>query len=182
MTEPAALQAQRRAVAALRAALGAELVETHISFVLIDRVHAWKIKKALDLGFADFRSLAQRRFYCNEELRLNRRTAPQLYLQVLPLTGTPEAPHIGGDGAPFDWVLQMRAFDQAGLWDRLGALRLRHAGAAARTDERQLAAARPGLPRRRRSRHAAPAARLGGAGLRRAARHLPAAPHRRLRA
>ena len=64
MTEPAALQAQRRAVAALRAALGAELVETHISFVLIDRVHAWKIKKALDLGFADFRSLAQRRFYC----------------------------------------------------------------------------------------------------------------------
>lgn len=121
MTEPAALQAQRRAVAALRAALGAELVETHISFVLIDRVHAWKIKKAIDLGFADFRSLAQRRFYAEEELRLNRRTAPQLYLQVLPLTGTPDAPHIGGDGAAFDWVLQMRAFDQAGLWDRLAA-------------------------------------------------------------
>ena len=121
MTEPAALQAQRRAVAALRVALGAELVETHISFVLIDRAHAWKIKKALDLGFVDFRALAQRRFYADEELRLNRRTAPQLYLQVLPLTGTPEAPQIGGDGAPFDWVLQMRAFDQAGLWDRLAA-------------------------------------------------------------
>ena len=103
-------------MAALRAALGAELVETHISFVLIDRVHAWKIKKALDLGFADFRSLAQRRFYCNEELRLNRRTAPQLYLQVLPLTGTPEAPHIGGDGAPFDSLGKARTRRPRPTW------------------------------------------------------------------
>ncbi len=115
------MHSQRRAVAALRERLGAQLVETHISFVLIGAEHAWKIKKALDLGFADFRALAQRRFYCEEELRLNRRTAPQLYLQVLPLTGTADAPCIGGDGAAFDWVLQMRAFDQAGLWDRLAA-------------------------------------------------------------
>ena len=89
MAEPAV--AQRATVDALCRSLGAQLIETHISYVLLAGAQAWKIKKALDLGFADFRTLAQRRFYCDEELRLNRRTAPQMYLQVLPLTGTPLA-------------------------------------------------------------------------------------------
>ena len=105
----------------MRRSLGAELIETHISYVLIAGAQAWKIKKALDLGFADFRTLAQRRFYCDEELRLNRRTAPQLYLEVLPLTGTPQQPVLGGSGPAIDWVLHMRAFAQDGLWDRLAA-------------------------------------------------------------
>lgn len=113
--------AQRRTVEALCRSLGAELIETHISYVLLAGAQAWKIKKALDLGFADFRTLAQRRFYCDEELRLNRRTAPQLYLAVLPLTGTPQQPAIGGQGPVIDWVLHMRAFAQDGLWDRLAA-------------------------------------------------------------
>lgn len=119
MAEPA--DAQRRTVDALCRALGAELIETHISYVLLADAQAWKIKKALDLGFVDFRTLAQRRFYCEEELRLNRRTAPQLYLQVLPLTGTPPQPVLGGSGPVIDWVLCMRAFAQDGLWDRLAA-------------------------------------------------------------
>ena len=89
--------------------------------MLLAGAQAWKIKKALDLGFADFRTLAQRRFYCDEELRLNRRTAPQLYLEVLPLTGTPLQPVLGGSGPAIDWVLHMRAFAQDGLWDRLAA-------------------------------------------------------------
>lgn len=112
---------QRATVDALCRSLGAELIETHISYVLLADGQAWKIKKALDLGFADFRTLAQRRFYCDEELRLNRRTAPQLYLAVLPLTGTPQAPVLGGKGPVIDWVLHMRAFAQDGLWDRLAA-------------------------------------------------------------
>lgn len=119
MAEPGGLQ--RAAVDALCRLLGAELIETHISYVLLAGAQAWKLKKALDLGFADFRTLAQRRFYCEEELRLNRRTAPQLYLQVLPLTGTPQEPALGGNGAVIDWVLHMRAFAQDGLWDRLAA-------------------------------------------------------------
>ena len=113
--------AQRGTVDALRRSLGAELIETHLSYVLLAGAQAWKIKKALDLGFADFRTLAQRRFYCEEELRLNRRTAPQLYLQVLPLTGAPQQPVLGGGGPAIDWVLHMRAFAQDGLWDRLAA-------------------------------------------------------------
>lgn len=117
----AGAELQRRWVDALRRKLGAELIETHISYVLIAGARAWKIKKALGLGFADFRTLAQRRFYCEEELRLNRRTAPQLYLAVLPLTGTPRDPALGGEGPALDWVLHMRAFAQEGLWDRLAA-------------------------------------------------------------
>lgn len=128
--------AQARLVAALLRSLRArfgdaavQLIETHISFVLLAGGFAYKIKKAVNLGFLDFTTLAQRRFYCDEELRLNRRTAPELYLDVLPLTGTPQRPQIDGSGAAIDWVLRMRAFAQDGLWDRLasrGALQAAH--------------------------------------------------------
>ncbi|HVC11882.1 MAG TPA: hypothetical protein VNE59_09620, partial [Burkholderiales bacterium] len=60
-----------------------ELLETHISWVLLAGEFAYKIKKAVNLGFLDFGSLEKRRRYCEEELRLNRRTAPQLYLEVV---------------------------------------------------------------------------------------------------
>lgn len=115
------LAEQARAVAALRQALGAQLIETHISFVLLAGGFAYKIKKAVNLGFLDFSTLAQRRFYCDEELRLNRRTAPMLYLDVLPLCGTADEPTLGGDSAVIDWVLRMRSFAQDGLWDRLAS-------------------------------------------------------------
>ena len=75
---------QRRLVTAT----GLPVVETHISFVLLDGTFAYKIKKAVDLDFLDFTTLQARRFYCGEELRLNRRLAPSLYLDVVPITGT----------------------------------------------------------------------------------------------
>jgi hypothetical protein len=112
---------QRRMVESLCRRLGATWIETHISHVLIAGHDAWKIKKSLDLGFADFSTLQLRRYFCEEELRLNRRTAPQLYLDVQPVTGTIDAPAFGGPGPAIDWVLHMRAFDQVGLWDRLAA-------------------------------------------------------------
>jgi len=106
-------------VRSLQQALGAQLIETHISYVLLAGGEAWKIKKALNLGFADFSTLALRRHFCEEELRLNRRTAPQLYLDVQPVTGTPQQPRLDGPGSVLDWALHMRAFAQEGLWDRL---------------------------------------------------------------
>lgn len=99
----------------------ARLIETHASYVLLAGGQAYKVKKAVDLGFLDFRTLAQRRFFCNEELRLNRRTAPGLYIDVQPLTGPEAAPELAGAGPVIDWVLHMRAFDEEGLWDRLAA-------------------------------------------------------------
>jgi aminoglycoside phosphotransferase family enzyme/predicted kinase len=95
-----------------------ERIDTHISWVLLAGDYAYKIKKPVAPGFLDFSTLAARHHFCLEELRLNRATAPQLYLEVLPLTGTPAAPRIGGDGAPFEYVLKMRRFAQDDLLDR----------------------------------------------------------------
>ena len=66
-----------------------ERIETHISWLLLSGEHAYKLKKPLTLDFLDFGTLAQRRTACAEELRINRRTAPDIYLGVLPITGTP---------------------------------------------------------------------------------------------
>ncbi len=69
------------------AADSVELIETHISWVLLAGDFAYKLKKPVDFGFLDFSTLDKRRFYCEEELRLNRRLAPDVYLEVLPLAG-----------------------------------------------------------------------------------------------
>ena len=109
-----------------------ERFETHISVVLVQGGHAYKIKKALANAFLDQSTLARRRHACMEELRLNRRLASELYLGVVNITGTPEAPELDGPGPVLDVAVKMRAFAQAGLWDRLaarGALEATHVDA-----------------------------------------------------
>ena len=69
-----------------------EVRETHISWVILAGAYVYKIKKPVDLGFCNFSALAQRKFFCEEELRLNRRLTPELYLDVVPITGRPAAP------------------------------------------------------------------------------------------
>ncbi|HEY1391963.1 MAG TPA: aminoglycoside phosphotransferase, partial [Methylibium sp.] len=72
--------------------------ETHISWVLLTGQLAFKLKKPVRLPFLDFGSIAARKHWCEEELRLNRRTAPGLYLSVLPVRGAADAPRIAGKG------------------------------------------------------------------------------------
>ncbi len=110
---------QARLIAALRepslhgpACARVDVVETHISYVLLTGAHAYKVKKAIALEFLDFRTLASRRFHCDEELRLNRRLAPALYECVVPVTGSTEAPRLGGDGPVLDYAVRMREFPQ----------------------------------------------------------------------
>ncbi|MEJ2712286.1 MAG: AAA family ATPase [Acidihalobacter sp.] len=95
------------------------IIETHISAVFLTGRYAYKLKKALNLGFLDFSTLERRKRFCEEELRLNRRLAPQLYIDVLPVSGTPQAPRIGGDGDALDYVLRMHQFDPDRQLDRL---------------------------------------------------------------
>jgi aminoglycoside phosphotransferase family enzyme/gluconate kinase len=95
-----------------------ELIETHISWVLLAGDFAYKLKKPVDLGFLDFSTLAARKRCCEEELRLNRRTAPALYLEVVPIGGTPDDPRPGALPA-IEYAVKMRRFDQAGLLDRV---------------------------------------------------------------
>ncbi len=116
---------QRRLVAALADAAAhrdgerrATLIETHISYVLLTGRHAYKIKKAVALGFLDFSTLDARRRCCDDELRLNRRLAPQLYLDVVPITGSIDEPRFGGDGEPIEYVVRMREFAQDALMSR----------------------------------------------------------------
>lgn len=123
-----------------------EVIETHISWVLLTGTYAYKIKKPLELGFLDFSNLAKRRFYCEEEVRLNRRLAPQLYLEVVAIRGTPSAPRIAsGTGEPIEYAVRMRQFPQAARLDRRlaeGALAPRHIDAIAV----RLAAFHAGIP------------------------------------
>lgn len=91
------------------------LVETHISWVLLTATLACKLKKPVRLPFLDFGSVEARQHFCEEELRLNRRFAPSLYIDVAPVCGTPGSPRIGGAGVPIDHVLRMRRFPQAAL-------------------------------------------------------------------
>ena len=100
---------------------GFQLIETHISWVLLTGEYAYKIKKPMNFGFLDFTSLGQRQHFCNEELRLNQRLTDGLYLEVLPITGSAEAPQIGGEGEAIEYVLKMRQFPQGQMLNTLQA-------------------------------------------------------------
>jgi uncharacterized protein len=111
-----------------------QVIETHISYVLLTGRYAYKIKKAVDLGFLDFTTLAARHFYCDRELELNRRLAPTIYLEVVTITGPTDAPRIGGDGPVLEYAVKMREFPQDALLSRVlerKALTAAHADALA---------------------------------------------------
>ncbi|MCK5770219.1 bifunctional aminoglycoside phosphotransferase/ATP-binding protein [Algiphilus sp.] len=90
----------------------ARCIETHLSLVLLAGEHAYKFKKPLAFDFVDFSTLEKRRYYCEEELRLNRRLAPELYLEVLAIGGDAADPRPGASPA-FEYCVKMRRFDQA---------------------------------------------------------------------
>jgi len=115
-----------------------ELIETHISWVILTGEFAYKIKKPVNLGFLDFSTLEKRLFYCQEELRLNRRLAANIYLEVVAITGTPEQPLIralpGGKNRIIDYAVKMHQFPQQAQLDRMllkGELRAEHIDAFA---------------------------------------------------
>ncbi|HSB96081.1 MAG TPA: hypothetical protein VLC91_06520, partial [Spongiibacteraceae bacterium] len=111
-----------------------EKIETHVSFIFLAGEYVYKIKKAVDLGFLNFSTLELRHFYCEEELRLNRRYAPTLYLEVLPITGTYSEPVLNGAGAVIEWAVKMRRFNERDRLDRMLAndrLEVRHIDALA---------------------------------------------------
>jgi len=126
-----ALSSSRELVLALRESLAhetssrVELIETHISWVLLAGAYAYKIKKPVRLSFVDFSTLALRCHFCDEELRLNRRYAPQLYIGVVPITGDAKAPQLWGRGDAIEFALKMhrmRDDDLAGARLSVGAL------------------------------------------------------------
>ena len=105
-----------------------ERIDTHGAMVFLAGQRAYKLKRAVRFPYMDFSTLALRRAACEREVELNRRTAPDLYLGVVPVKRAGDGRlSLGGAGKAVDWLVLMRRFDQDGLFDRLAqALSLIH--------------------------------------------------------
>jgi aminoglycoside phosphotransferase family enzyme/predicted kinase len=128
------------------------LIETHISWVFLTGPFVYKLKKPLDLGFLDYTTLEKRRWFCEEEIRVSGRFAPELYLATVPITGTPAAPRVAGDGPAIEWAVKLVQFDEADRLDarfaagRLSVADCRQLGEEIAAVETGLAVARPADP------------------------------------
>ena len=98
------------------------LIQTHISFVLLTGDYTYKIKKPVNFGFLDYSTLAKRLHFCTQELLMNQRTAPEIYLEVLPIIQTGDSfqfgsnlPAINSAEITVEYVLKMREFPQDSL-------------------------------------------------------------------
>ena len=95
------------------------LLQTHVSLLFITDRFVYKIKKPVNLGFLDFTTLERRLFYCHEELRLNRRLAPEVYLEVVPVRATPPGASFGGNGEVVDYAVKMVRLPEELMMSRL---------------------------------------------------------------
>jgi aminoglycoside phosphotransferase family enzyme/predicted kinase len=112
-----------------------QLIETHISWVLLAGRFAYKIKKALNLGFLNTLSQAARKHDCNEELRLNHRLAPRLYLEVIAIGGSYEKPKLCTQPA-IEYAVKMHRFNARNTFDQLmqcGKINTKHMNLLAHT-------------------------------------------------
>ncbi|MEQ1755076.1 MAG: AAA family ATPase [Micropepsaceae bacterium] len=98
-----------------------EVVETHAALVFLTGERAFKLKKSVNLGYLNFSTLEVRRSTLERELVLNRRTAPSIYLQTLPVTQTGVQFVLGGEGTPVEWLLEMQRFASEALLSKLWA-------------------------------------------------------------
>lgn len=100
-----------------------EFLQTHISYIFLTDHHAYKIKKPVNLGFLDFSTLRKRRYFLEQELTLNRRLAPEIYLAVLPLVERQGQIRLGGAGQVLEYALQMVRLPQRLMMDEIARRR-----------------------------------------------------------
>ncbi|GAB4232813.1 MAG: bifunctional aminoglycoside phosphotransferase/ATP-binding protein [Stanieria sp.] len=96
-----------------------ELVQTHVSYVLLTGDYAYKLKKAVNFGFLDYSTLAKRKHFLQEEISMNRVVAPELYLEVVPITQAGDKFSLGEEGEAVEYALKMRQFPQENLFINL---------------------------------------------------------------
>ena len=85
-----------------------ELVQTQMSFVFLADNYVYKVKKPVDLGYLDYTTLEKRQFFCNQEIKLNRRLCPDVYLSVVPITQDKSGLVLGGQGKVIEYAVKMR--------------------------------------------------------------------------
>lgn len=96
-----------------------QLIETHISWILLTGDYAYKIKKPVNFGFLDFTTLAKRKQYCEAELSLNKRSAPEIYCGLVAISGSHEQPKLEDDGPIIEYAIRMRQFGDGQLFSEL---------------------------------------------------------------
>ena len=123
MTQAGGIPSAQAEVAAFLAGLaGAAPIETHISAIFVGRETAWKMKKAVALGFLEFSSLEARGHFCRRELELNQPAAPGIYRDVVAVTRAPDGNlQQGGVGEVVEWVLRMAPVPAGDFLDRVAA-------------------------------------------------------------
>jgi uncharacterized protein len=107
----------------LRATNGSlKVITTHVSVIFLSGNKAYKMKRAVKFPFLDFQNLAARREACEKEIEINCRTAPTLYLGVVPITVGNDGFELGGAGKPVEWLVEMNRFDEDTQFDRLAGI------------------------------------------------------------
>ena len=95
-----------------------ELIQTHISFIFLTRNFVYKVKKAVDFGFLDFSTLEKRHFFCEKELKLNKRLCGPMYLEVVPINKATTI-KIKGDGETVEYAVKMKRMPQEKIMSKL---------------------------------------------------------------
>ena len=95
------------------------IIQTHISYVVLTGKYVYKIKKPVNFGFLDFSTIKKRKHFCEEELRLNRRLCPEIYLDVVSFTKKNDDIEINGSGEVIDYAIKMKEFPQESILNKL---------------------------------------------------------------
>jgi len=96
-----------------------ELVQTQMSFLFLTGDYAYKVKKPVDLGYLDYTTLEKRRFFCRQEIELNRRLCPEAYLEVMPIVNRRGQIHLGGEGEIVEYAVKMKQLPADRMMDKL---------------------------------------------------------------
>jgi aminoglycoside phosphotransferase family enzyme len=96
-----------------------ELMQTQMSFIFLTDDYVYKVKKPVDLGYLDYTTLEKRRFFCQQELKLNRRLCPDIYLEVVPIIQHQDKILLGGHGEVIEYAVRMRQLPPQRMMDVL---------------------------------------------------------------
>ncbi|UCB58745.1 MAG: AAA family ATPase, partial [Thermoplasmatales archaeon] len=96
-----------------------KILQTHISYVVLTGDYAYKIKKPVNFVFLDFSSLEKRKHFCEEEIRLNKRLCPEIYLGVIPITKKDQSIEIDGSGEIIEYAVKMKEFSQENIMTKM---------------------------------------------------------------
>ena len=96
-----------------------ELVQTQMSFLFLTGDYVYKVKKPVDLGYLDYTTLEKRRFFCQQEIELNRRLCPEIYLEIVPIVSIRGQIQLGGEGEIIEYAVKMKQLPAERMMDRL---------------------------------------------------------------